>query len=212
MKPPNTPMMSATSTSTGDAAWNASAGWRWMLGSESLPALVFLVLLGWVPESPRWLALRGRSREALAVLERVAPPDTASRELALILASGHGGDAPLSALVAPDQRRPLVIAVGLALLSQASGINAIMYYAPEVFRAAGASTGAAFASGFFAKGAVVSGADLRASAAAGLGLDTGALASSFGSGAAEASGFGSGAIRPSSVGLRTTAGRGPGGS
>jgi MFS transporter, SP family, arabinose:H+ symporter len=130
----------------GDAAWNTAMGWRWMLGSESIPAVVFLVLLVWVSESPRWLALRGEPAAAEAVLAKVAGPDEARRELAAILAGSAEGQAPLSALLAPAQRRPLTIAVGLAVLSQASGINAIMYYAPEVFKAAGAATNAAFAS------------------------------------------------------------------
>ena len=56
----------------GDTAWNTSSGWRWMLGSESLPALVFLLLLTWVSESPRWLALRGDRAAAEAVLTKVA--------------------------------------------------------------------------------------------------------------------------------------------
>jgi len=130
----------------GDVAWNTSLGWRWMLGSESMPAIVFLGLLAWVPESPRWLALRGDSAAAEAVLARVAGPSEAPRELASILAAGAEGQAPFAALFASAHRRPLTIAVGLAVLSQASGINAIMYYAPEVFKSAGASTNAAFAS------------------------------------------------------------------
>ncbi|MBM4060986.1 MAG: sugar porter family MFS transporter [Planctomycetes bacterium] len=129
----------------GDAAWNATHGWRWMLGSEALPAAVFLLLLCWVPESPRWLLLRGRRDEARAVLARAAGAEAAERELAAILAASSEGQAPLRALFAPEQRRPLLIAAGLAVLSQASGINAIMYYAPRVFEAAGASTDAAFA-------------------------------------------------------------------
>jgi len=130
----------------GDTAWNTSRGWRWMLGSESIPAVVFLALLAWVPESPRWLALRGERAAAEAVLAKVSGPSDARRELDLILAAGTDGQAPLSALFSRAQRRPLTIAVGLAVLSQASGINAIMYYAPEVFKSAGASTNAAFAS------------------------------------------------------------------
>ena len=56
-------------------------GWRWMLGSESIPAVVFLALLAWVPESPRWLALRGRSADAEAVLVKVSGPSDARHEL-----------------------------------------------------------------------------------------------------------------------------------
>jgi SP family arabinose:H+ symporter-like MFS transporter len=77
---------------------------------------------------------------------KVSGPSAARQELEAILAAGTEGQAPLSALFARAQRRPLTIAIGLAVLSQASGINAIMYYAPEVFKSAGASTNTAFAS------------------------------------------------------------------
>lgn len=130
----------------GDTAWNIAEGWRWMLGSEAAPAVIFLVLLAWVSESPRWLALQGDRAEAERVLARVVGPAEAKRELTLILAAGTEGQAPFRELFAPAQRRPLIIAMGLAVLSQASGINAIMYYAPEVFKAGGATTDAAFAS------------------------------------------------------------------
>jgi len=130
----------------GGVAWQTDAGWRWMLGSESLPALLFFGLLGWVPESPRWLALRGATDRAAAVLAKVTGPAAAARELAAILSAGADRQAPFSALFAREQRRPLIIAIGLAALSQASGINAIMYYAPDVFKTAGADTNAAFTS------------------------------------------------------------------
>jgi len=84
----------------GDTVWNTSVGWRWMLGSESIPAVVFLALLAWVPESPRWLALRGERATAEAVLAKVSGPSNARRELDLILAAGAEGQAPLSALFA----------------------------------------------------------------------------------------------------------------
>jgi SP family arabinose:H+ symporter-like MFS transporter len=131
---------------SGDAAWNTAWGWRWMLASESLPALVFLVLLGTVPESPRWLTLRGRAEAARRVLDRLLTPREAAEEWAAISGSPAAAEGRFSDLFAPAWRRPLLVAVVLATLSQFSGINAIMYYAPEVFKAAGASRDAAFAS------------------------------------------------------------------
>lgn len=131
----------------GDANWNAHVGWRWMLGSEAIPAAVFLLLLVPVPESPRWLAFHGRADEARALLGRLVGPAIAERELAEIAGAAAGPQqGRFRELLARDVRRPLLIAVALAALSQFSGINAIMYYAPEVFKAAGGSLDRAFAS------------------------------------------------------------------
>lgn len=130
----------------GDASWNAQAGWRWMLGSEAIPAIAFLVLLAPVAESPRWLALNGREGEARALLTRFVGPALAEREMSAITVSARLEQGRFGELLGRDFRRPLLIAVALAAFSQFSGINAIMYYAPEVFKAAGGSTDAAFAS------------------------------------------------------------------
>jgi SP family arabinose:H+ symporter-like MFS transporter len=130
----------------GDASWNTQTGWRWMLGSESLPAALFLLLLLPAPESPRWLVLKGRIDKARAILGRILPADGVDHELGLIQAGAADGEAPFSELFAPAWRRPLFIAVALAVFCQFSGINAIMYYAPEVFKAAGIGTDAAFTS------------------------------------------------------------------
>ena len=71
----------------GDEAWNTTQGWRWMLGLEAVPALIFLGLLFTVPESPRWLAQRGREAEARSILEKVGGPEHAARELESIQAA-----------------------------------------------------------------------------------------------------------------------------
>jgi SP family arabinose:H+ symporter-like MFS transporter len=130
----------------GDGGWNAQVGWRWMLGSESLPAMVFLVLLMVVPESPRWLAINGHADEARRVLERFAGVEAAKRELGQITAVSAADEGRLSELLSAGYRRPLCIAVFLAIFAQFSGINAVMYYAPEIFKATAGSVDAAFAS------------------------------------------------------------------
>jgi SP family arabinose:H+ symporter-like MFS transporter len=130
----------------GDTDWNSAWGWRWMLGSESLPAVVFLGLLTLVPESPRWLTVKGRPDAARQVLDQLLSPTEAAEEWTAITTQPTERQGRFGDLFAPAWRRPLTIAVVLALLSQFSGINAIMYYAPEVFKAAGASRDAAFAS------------------------------------------------------------------
>ena len=71
----------------GDDAWNASVGWRWMLGLEVVPAIVFILLLFTVPESPRWLTSHGREEEARGILTRIGGPEHAERELAAIRAA-----------------------------------------------------------------------------------------------------------------------------
>ena len=130
----------------GDANWNAHLGWRWMLGSEAAPALAFLLLLAPIPESPRWLALNGREEDARSLLRRFVGPVAAETELAAMTTAARQEQGRLIELFGPDFRRPLLIAVALAAFCQFSGINAIMYYAPEVFKAAGGSTDSAFAS------------------------------------------------------------------
>jgi SP family arabinose:H+ symporter-like MFS transporter len=128
----------------GDEAWNCSIGWRWMFGSLALPSLAFAALLLLVPESPRWLAKVGRRNATRAVLERVRGPEQVEAELAAIEeALGHEAGR-WSELLTPGYRRALLIGVMLAVFGQLSGINAVMYYAPEIFKAAGSDLDAAF--------------------------------------------------------------------
>jgi len=128
----------------GDEAWNAAVGWRWMLGLESAPGLLFLAFLFTVPESPRWLARKGQRDQARTVLTRLTGPDQADRDLAAIGEAGgrdHGG---FAALWAKPYLRPVAIAMALMAFTQFSGINAVMYYSTKIFREAGAGANAAF--------------------------------------------------------------------
>ena len=136
----------------GNWAWNAAAGWRWMLGSEALPAAVFFGLLFFIPESPRWLAMNGRVEDARTILSGNFGPDHADREIRAIFRTSTPDAGRFTELFKADYRRPLLIAVFLAVFAQFSGINAIMYYAPEVFKAAGGSTDSAFASSVWVGG------------------------------------------------------------
>jgi len=130
----------------GDAAWNTTTGWRWMLGAETLPAALLLALLFFVPESPRWLAQRGRWDEARAVLAPIAGAAGADRELAAVREALAGEEGRFSELFGPRFRRPLLIAVVLMAFSQFSGINAIMYYSTKIFTTAGVGVQNAFMS------------------------------------------------------------------
>jgi SP family arabinose:H+ symporter-like MFS transporter len=119
-------------------SWNATTGWRWMFGSETLPAVLFFLCLLVVPESPRWLTKQGRRHEAMAVLTRVGGTERAQRQMAEIEdAIAHEGGS-LRDLFQPGIRVALLIAVVLAVLQQVTGINAVMYYAPGIFKSAGA--------------------------------------------------------------------------
>jgi sugar porter (SP) family MFS transporter len=121
----------------GDEAWNISLGWRWMFGSGAYPAAVFLGLLFLVPESPRWLLKQGRIADAMRILTRIGGRDYATAEIAEIQDSFAGEGASLRDLLAPSLRIPLLIGVGLAVLQQITGINIVLYYAPEIFKQAG---------------------------------------------------------------------------
>lgn len=130
----------------GDDAWNTAYGWRWMLGMEVLPAVIFILLLAMVPESPRWLALKGREAEARSILERIGGPEHANAELAAIRDAGRNEEGRFSELFTGAFRRPLAVAVILMATSQFCGINAIIYYSSKIFATAGSGANAAFTS------------------------------------------------------------------
>ncbi len=130
----------------GNEAWNQALGWRWMLGLEAVPALVFVALLFTVPESPRWLARQGREAEARAILTRVGGAAHAATELAAIQAVAGVAEGRFADLFSRAYFRPLFIAVVVMMCSQFCGINAIIYYSTKIFQAAGGGTDAAFAS------------------------------------------------------------------
>lgn len=128
----------------GDTGWNTTTGWRWMFGSLTLPSLLFALFMALVPESPRWLMKMGRRQEAEAILVRVSGQENAQREIKQIEEALQQEEGKWSELFTSGYRRALVVGVLLAVFSQFSGINAIMYYAPTIFEAAGTGRDAAF--------------------------------------------------------------------
>lgn len=129
---------------SGDEAWNVEYGWRYMMGSEILPALLFLVAMFFVPESPRWLAKEGRETEALAVLSSINGEAKGAAILKEVKETLHEEKGTLKELFAGRFRKAIFVGIVLAIFSQVQGINAIMYYAPEIFKAVGTGTDAAF--------------------------------------------------------------------
>jgi SP family xylose:H+ symportor-like MFS transporter len=130
--------------SLGDEAWNVQTGWRWMFGSEAIPALALLVLLLFVPESPRWLTQQGRRAEAVGVLTRINGSAQAEREIGEIEQAIASESSSLDQLRLPGMRLALTIGVVLAVLQQVTGINVFLYFAPEIFKSiSGAESSAA---------------------------------------------------------------------
>ena len=134
------------------AAWSEALrlgewNWRWMLGIEALPAVAYLLALSFVPESPRWLAMRGRDAEATEVLDRVAGADAATvlRDVKVsIVAEARLGKSSWRALLHPSLRLVITIGIVIGILQQITGINAVFFYAPMIFEKSGIGTNAAF--------------------------------------------------------------------
>jgi sugar porter (SP) family MFS transporter len=120
-------------------SWNGQFGWRWMFTAVAVPAVVFLAGALAIPESPRWLATRGRKDRARRTLERIGGGAYADRELGEVLASAeaHQGGSRWAELLTPGVVKLLGIGVFLAVLQQWSGINVIFNYAEEIYRNAG---------------------------------------------------------------------------
>jgi sugar porter (SP) family MFS transporter len=114
--------------------WNVQFGWRWMFGAEAVPAILFLILLFFVPESPRWFAKQGRHNKAFAILSRAGSEETARAELADIEDTIAHEEGSILQLLKPGFINALMVGVLLAFFSQCTGINVFMYYAPEIFK------------------------------------------------------------------------------
>lgn len=127
----------------GDHAWGVENAWRWMFGVGVIPGVLFLVLLFFVPESPRWLITQGRPADSLPILVKIHGEELARQEVLDIKESFKEKQGSLRDLFKPGLRLALIVGVMLAVLQQVTGINAVMYYAPEIFKQAGAGTNGA---------------------------------------------------------------------
>jgi sugar porter (SP) family MFS transporter len=112
--------------------------WRWMLGVQAFPSLIFILLITLIPESPRWLILKkGAHARALEIL-RIINPLNCDEELKAIQNSNLGNGKSASAnLFSGQYKKPVILAILFAFFNQVSGINAIIYYAPRIFQMAG---------------------------------------------------------------------------
>lgn len=117
---------------------SGESSWRWMLGIQVVPSLIYLCLIPLVPESPRWLILQhNRISEAKEVLRKISPINF-EKELEDIIQSGqHQKLQTKEPLLSRKYKRPVLLAILFAVFNQVSGINAIIYYAPRIFEMAG---------------------------------------------------------------------------
>lgn len=122
-----------------DTAWNVAIAWRWMFWTAAFPALAFLVLAAFIPESPRWLAMTGQRERALETLARIGGNDYARNELNTLQTDmqrkqTQGG---LALLFSKPYRRVLTLGIIVAMFQQWCGTNVIFNYAQEIFQSAG---------------------------------------------------------------------------
>ncbi len=117
--------------------------WRGMFGMLMIPNLLFILLLLFVPESPRWLIENDRLRRGFMILARVGGRETARAELAEIRDAAAREEGSLRELLKPGLRIALIAGTGLAIFSQLTGVNTIVYYGPTILEKAGLKIGGA---------------------------------------------------------------------
>ena len=135
------------------AMGDSPEAWRWMLGLETLPAVLYFGGLFFVPQSPRWLLMKGRRQEALPIIQMAVGNVAAVQELDEIqqsmaedAAADKGG---LKDLFSPALRLVLLVGIVIAVVQQATGINAVFFYAPTIFEQTGIGTDASFVQAIF---------------------------------------------------------------
>jgi len=124
--------------------FNETISWRWMLGIEALPAFIYTLLVTKIPNSPRWLALKGREDTFVlnALISLGIDTKEAQERLHKIKTALHEAvSASKEKLFAGSYKKPLVLAFLLAFFNQLSGINFVLYYAPEILEKAGLASG-----------------------------------------------------------------------
>ncbi|CAJ2677658.1 unnamed protein product [Trifolium pratense] len=124
----------------------APGTWRWMLGVAALPAVIQLLLMFWLPESPRWLFRKGREEEGKAILKKIYPPEEVEAEIQALQesvamelkeAETSGKISMITLLKTTSVRRGLYAGMGLQIFQQFVGINTVMYFSPTIVQLAG---------------------------------------------------------------------------
>lgn len=123
------------------ASWNGQMGWRWMFWAAIVPAAFFFVLVLFIPESPRWLCMKGEKEKAARILCKIGGADYAVAEMSAINASAVSGKTPmklkLNKVFGKSMRKVLCIGIIIAVFQQWCGTNVIFNYAQEIFQSAG---------------------------------------------------------------------------
>ncbi|MBQ3175787.1 MAG: sugar porter family MFS transporter [Bacteroidales bacterium] len=116
-----------------------SEAWRGMLGSETLPALLFFFIIFFIPESPKWLVIKGKLDKASKILSRIyTNEDEARNEIAVTKESINGGsNGEWKDLLKPGILIAVIAGSAIAILGQFMGVNAVLYYGPKIFSEAG---------------------------------------------------------------------------
>ena len=123
----------------GNENWLHAFGWRWMFFSETIPGVIFLVLLFFVPESPRWLVMQSKENKAIAILTKINGKKIAEQVLTEIKETVTGvGTSKLFSY----GYFIVIVGVLLSIFQQFVGINVVLYYAPEIFKNMGSNTDA----------------------------------------------------------------------
>jgi MFS family permease len=120
-----------------------------MLGIEAFPALLYYILLFFVPQSPRWLLMKGRYNEALIIMKKLGDDETAEKMItefkeSILLDSKPKEKSSIKNLFLPSMKLVLSIGIVIAVLQQITGINSVFFYAPMIFEQSGIGTDAAF--------------------------------------------------------------------
>jgi MFS transporter, SP family, arabinose:H+ symporter len=139
--------------SNSDATWIETLQvdkhpWRYMLGVEAIPAVLYFSLLFLVPKSPRWLALKGFEKKALAIMKKASGETIALSEFNAVKESIHNDSkkdkAHIRELFKPSMKLVLIIGIVIAITQQITGINAVFFYAPMIFEQSGVGVDASF--------------------------------------------------------------------
>lgn len=141
-----------------DASWAQALkfdeyNWRWMLGLETFPAVLYFFSLLLVPQSPRWLAMKGRFDEAIQIMSKASGVEEARKVIQSVKESvsedAREERLPLRELFRPALRLVLSIGIVIAILQQITGINSVFFYAPMIFEQSGIGTDASFSQAIY---------------------------------------------------------------